>query len=85
MSATISITMVIGTMGLKLTLTNLDKLPTSFINIIIPVSQIKPSIADVPNMETATFKNRLKAPTIIVQEKREYWLLQQFYFKKIVM
>lgn len=68
-----------ATAALRLAFTDLDKLPTSFIDKTIPISQIEPRIADVPDVVTVNFRNKVKAPSI-VQSKKECLLPEQAYF-----
>lgn len=70
---------LVATGGLKLAFTDLDKLPTSFIDEIFPISQIKPRIADLPDVVTVNYRNKVKAPSI-VQSKGECLLPEQAYF-----
>ncbi len=70
---------LMATGGLKLAFTDPDKLPTSFIDEILPISQIEPRIADLPDVVTVNFGNKVKAPSI-VQSKGECLLPEQAYF-----
>lgn len=70
---------LVATGGLKLAFTDMDKLPTSFIDERLPISQIQPRIADLPDVVTVNYRNKVKAPSI-VQSKGECLLAEQAYF-----
>ena len=70
---------ILGTSGLYLAFIDLDKLPTTIGDETIPIDQIKPRIADLPDVLTVNYRNKVKAPSIIPPE-RECWLPEQSYF-----
>ena len=74
----IVVAVLLATGGLKLAFTDLEKLPTSFIDETLPISQIKPRIPDLPDVVTVNYRNRVKAPSI-VPAKQECWLPEQAY------
>jgi len=77
-AAAISTAAMLGILGLRLAYTDLDHLPTSPIDETIPARQIEPRIADMPDVVTVNFRNKVKAPSI-VQERGECWLPGQTY------
>ena len=54
-----------STITLRLAYTELDKLPTNYIDETLSISQIEPRISDLPDVVTSNFKNKIQAPSIV--------------------
>ena len=72
------IAVFLGTVALKLSYIDLDKLPTSPVDETLLAGEIKPRIADTGDVVIVNYGNRLKAPSI-VPEKPECWLPGQAF------
>ena len=67
---------VLMTLGLRLAFTNLDKILTSPVYEMSSAKNLKPRIADLPDVVTVNFRNKITM-TDPAQEKGECWLAEQ--------
>lgn len=72
---------VLMTLGLRLAFTYMDKILTSPIDETISAKNLKPRIADVPDVVTVNFRNKITITTP-AQEKGECLLAEQVLFNR---
>lgn len=72
---TLVFAVLLAMVGLRLGLTDLDKIPTSPV-YETSVKNLKPRVSDLPDVVTVNFRNKI-IMTNPAQEKRECWLPEQ--------
>lgn len=70
---------VLGTSGLRLAFSNLDFIPTSLISETSLAENLKPRIADLPDVVVVNSRNQIVMPNF-KQNKKECWLPDQALF-----